>query len=131
MKEFRSEAPEEREVWFSLDGYEFRWVPPKQASLLIESLGLGQQQTSLGDTRLDQVRAQIDWIASGFSDRDREYLMGRLSDPDDSFDVDQLRDVMGWLVEQAAARPTKRSSASARRPSGTGESGAGAQSLPV
>lgn len=123
MKQFRTEKERAQPIVFAIDADEFEWTPPKQAGLLLDTIGLGVDRERLDDARMDQVRAQIDWVSSGLHPDDRDLLLDRLRDPDDSFDVDQLVEVMKWLIEQTTARPTRRPSASSRRSSTGGGSG--------
>lgn len=129
MKQFRTESERAKPILFAVDDDEFEWTPPKQAALLLDTIGLGGDRERLDDPRMDQVRGQIDWVSSGLHPQDRDLLLDRLRDPDDPFDVDQLVEIMKWLVEQSTARPTRRPSGSPRRSSADGGSGQGGLSL--
>lgn len=62
----------------------------------------------------ERMAAMIDFFL-GLLDKDsRRVLTKRLMDRDDNFELEDVSDIMGWLMEQWSGRPTQPSSASSR-----------------
>ena len=52
-------------------------------------------------------------------------LRQRLTDPEDSVDLDVLQEIVGWLMEEWTSFPTKQSSASSQSPTSAGPKSTG------
>lgn len=99
MSKFTTAAKARTAITFELDGDEFTFTPPKQASMILPMLD--------GEDDLAVVRAGLHWLGDGLDEKQNEYLMNRLKDPKDDFDLPDLQPVIEWLIEEAAGeRPT-------------------------
>jgi len=109
------EIPEERQktVSFDLDGTTLTARKPKTFAM-VEMANAAE-----GDT-LAQVQALVHFMNETLDGESRAYIQNRMSDPDDTFDLEDLAPISNWLLEQFTARPTTRSSGSAARPRKTG-----------
>lgn len=108
MKEFQTKEREKQTITFSLDGESFTFTPPKRAELIMSVVsenGLDRRST---DT--DSVRDLLNWLGEGLGDEQAEKVLGRLRDPDDDFDLDQINEIARYLVGQTSNRPTRRRS---------------------
>ena len=111
-EDFDPEAEESTVV--SVDGHEVTFFKPTPAQLMLVAAA------SQAD----------DWTAAGgylstflnlADDESRRYLWARLQDRKDSFDLDNVNEIMEYLLEQWSARPTKRPSDYRRPASPTGQ----------
>lgn len=103
-KEFTTATKRRKPIEFALDGTNYQFTPPKQATLVLDFLGSG-----------DEVGALFDWVNEGLGEEQAAAIEDRLKDPDDDFDIKELTDIARWLVEESTGRPTKPSRASRRR----------------
>lgn len=68
----------------------------------------------------ERLGAMLNFFDSALDDRSQAYIIKRLLDPNDPYDIDDIQDVMMWLMEEWSARPTKSQSGSTglRQPNG-------------
>lgn len=93
--EFTTAKRRSEPIKFSLDGREFTFTPTKLAGPLLDALSSGDNGSML------------DWFAQGLSDEDEAFIVGRMRDPGDDLDVDDIGKIVESLVEQVVGRPTK------------------------
>lgn len=75
-----------------------------------------------GVPKLEQIAAMLNFFDSALDDDTQIYISGRMLDPDDPFGSEEIGDIIGFLTEEWAGRPTRRSSASTQPPTTTGPS---------
>lgn len=98
MREFTTkEKPPSEPVTFSVDGREMEFRNPGWAPVILGS-GAG--------TVADQARRYLDWLGAGLPDEDGEWLLGRLLDPNDNFEIPDVTDLFVGLIEEITGRPT-------------------------
>jgi hypothetical protein len=107
-KTFTTAAKRKQPIKFTLDPdtdreRELEFTPQKVTGLLGDVLPEDDDEL-VGESR--PAKAAVDWLASGLSDDDENYLMGRLRDPDDDFDFPDLGRIIRWLVSEVTGRPT-------------------------
>lgn len=95
MSKFTTTAKVRTAIVFELDGDEFKFTPPKQASMIMSMLD-GEADD------LTVVRAGLHWLGDGLDEQQNEYLMNRLRDPKDDFDITDLQPVIEWLITESS-----------------------------
>lgn len=106
MKEFTTKEKEQKVVDFSWDGRPIHFVTPKKAGLIasvVNNVGLDSRNL---DT--DSTRDLLNWLGEGMSEEDAEWVLGRLKDEDDPFDLEDVNEMAKHILGQAANRPTRR-----------------------
>lgn len=92
-------------IVFDLDGREIEFVAPKMAPVL---LGLADMDVTNADAAgLASMTGLLDWLGAGMSDEDGQWIVDRLHDHDDDFDIDDAMNVANMLLEESTGRPTK------------------------
>lgn len=69
-----------------------------------------------------QVSGIINFVMAIMDDETAAYLSDRLLDHNDSFEIEQIQEIIEYLVEEWAARPTEQSSGSSESPDTSGPS---------
>jgi hypothetical protein len=96
------EADEEKPLPFTLDGVELTIWPPKAAQLAL--------MTAATSEYTEDNEAVATFITTFFSLLDPDsarHLRGRMFDRTDSFEIQDVMDIMMWASEQVAGRPTE------------------------
>lgn len=68
----------------------------------------------------EKIAAMIDFFMGLLDKESRRVLTRRLMDREDAFEMEDVSDIMNWLMEQWAGRPTQPSSVSTRSRSNGG-----------
>jgi hypothetical protein len=91
-----SEKPPKPSIQFAIDDREMTFTPPGWAPLLlaVPEQGLG------GLTRI-----YLDWLGAGLSDEDGNWILDRLMDPEDEFDLVDIQEVIFGVMEEVTGRP--------------------------
>lgn len=101
-------------ITFALNGEEFTCRPALPGRMLLEFVRRADAET--GGTA---AMAIIDFLVQAVDESETERFEALLNDPDQIVQVETLGEIVGWLVEQYSARPTKgRSRSSAGRSNG-------------
>ena len=111
MREFttiKKEAPPPIE--FAIDGREMGFTAPGWAPILLAD------NSQVGGL----TRAYLDWLGAGLSDEDGEWILDRLMDPEDDFDLPDITAVIFGILEEVTGRPTELSSDSNGSPETNG-----------
>jgi hypothetical protein len=82
-------------VEFSVDGREMTFHTPGWAPIVL--------MRSSGP--LDVTRTYLDWLGAGLPDEDAKWLLDRLLDPTDDFDLPEITDIIMGLMEEVTGRP--------------------------
>lgn len=121
MKSFTSKpADRSKPVDFELDGEHYIFNPPKQSTQLVSLLQVKGQGT-VAD--IERVAAMFSWLGTGLN-RDHEPRKGktghtemvddcqackiqaRLEDQDDDLEIEEVLELITWLMGEVAGRPT-------------------------
>ena len=119
MREFKTAAQEAVdpgttiEVKIDDDEYHFRRPREGQVAMLMASTGRGSRQT-------DQVAGVINFVAAVLPEPEREVLVGRLLDYDDPLGLNDIQNVLEYLIGEWSGRPTVSPSDSGESPSPSG-----------
>jgi hypothetical protein len=115
MREFISaalESDEDPEVEapteFSQDGEVFRAYRPTGGQVAV----LLSKTASTHATAPERVAAMIDFFAGVLDEESHQILVRRLMDRNDKFELEDVNNILVYLMEEWAARPTKSPSAS-------------------
>jgi hypothetical protein len=105
------------EIKFKIDNREVTAYQPQdgQLAMLLASIGRGSSET-------DKIAGAINFFVAILSEPDAAWIEVRLLDRKDDFGIQQVEEVMEWLVEQWSGRPTKSLSVSTPSPESTGPS---------
>lgn len=106
MKSFSTEPKEQKVIEFEVDGKALRFTMPKRAGLIasvVQNVGLDARNL---DT--DSTRDLLNWLGEGLGEDDAQWLLDRLTDPDDDFDLDNVNEIAKYVVGQGVNRPTRR-----------------------
>jgi hypothetical protein len=105
-KQFYTKEKEEKIVEFEWDDRPLVFTVPKKSGLIASVVNnVGLDARSL-DT--DSTRDLLNWLGEGFSDEDGEWVFNRLTDPDDTFDLEDVNEMAKYILGQASNRPSKR-----------------------
>jgi hypothetical protein len=110
-------APDEM-MDFKIDGVELHCFQPSngQLAILLASISNTQNWTH-------QVAGVINFFDAVLDDDSSAYITRRLLDRRDPFGIDEVQNIIEWMVEEWAARPTPPSSGSTpSRPRGGAKS---------
>ena len=112
VKEFitaAKEASEEDEsiLEFTVDGVECRAYPPKDGQLAVL-----MATTASHSSENEQIAGIINFFVAVLDDDTHTFLVSKLLDRKDPFGIEQVQDIMSWMVEEWTARPTKSPSGS-------------------
>lgn len=107
-------APPRRTVEFTYDGEPLVARQPKQSTVANLVLVADSAKTD----PIGVVRHFKAFLMDCLEPDSYDHLIGRIDDPDDDLDWNTLDPMVEWLVEEfvGGSRPTKRPSASTRRP---------------
>lgn len=106
MKTFETKIKEQKVVEFEIDGRSIIFTTPKKAGLIasvVNNVGLDSRNL---DT--DSTRDLLNWLGEGMSEEDADWILERLKDPDDDFDLSDVNEVAKYILGQASNRPTRR-----------------------
>lgn len=116
MKEFTTAAREadispDEVVEFSIDGETCRAFQPSngQLAVLLASVASTQNWTH-------QVAGVINFFDAVLDEDSSAYVSRRLLDRNDAFGLDEVQEVIQWLVEEWSSRPTPSPSGSTPSP---------------
>jgi hypothetical protein len=109
-----------KDIDFELDGKHYTFKPPKTTTQII---GMMQVKGRGFEADLQRANHMLVWMSHGLNREHEsrkgvvgheEYVEGcqscdvsaRLADPDDALELEQVMEVVAWLMEQVSGRPT-------------------------
>jgi hypothetical protein len=119
MKEFtvaaKAQADEDAEVEapieFKIGEEVFRAYRPTAGQIAVMTSRMDDLSTDM-----EKLAAIIDFFVGCLDKESNRILSRKLMDRDDPFEMEDVNDILSWLMEQWSGRPTQPSSASARSP---------------
>lgn len=106
VKEFttaaeRATRPEGAQVTFKIDGVDYtaNEPDPMQVAMLMAAFGRYS-------TEPDQIAGVIDFFVGVLEPDSHRRIVQRLLDPRDPFGLEQVQEIMKWMLEMWAGRPT-------------------------
>lgn len=123
MKEFNTsttlkerEGTAEEQVWkFKVDGREVTayMATAAQIAVVLSKVSRHTQLTT-------KIAGIIDFLMAVMDQDDASWLSERLLDRNDTFGIEEVQNIMSWLIEEWGGHPTDGQSGSSSSPSGTG-----------
>lgn len=113
---FEDAAPLE----FDLDGETFTAYPPTGGQLAIVMASMGRHSDAS-----EKIVGVIDFLDSILEEEGQARIRERLLDRNDPFDLDNIEEILNYLVGEWSARPTKQPSDFRRSRSNTTKSSTG------
>lgn len=124
MKEFTTaanaaaETPEEaaKGMPFVIDGYECVAHKPKDGQLAVLMATTGRHSS-----QQEQIAGLINFFVAVLDDDSHSYVVNRLLDRKDPFGIDEVQNIMEWMIEEWSGRPTQSPSVSTASPPNAGQ----------
>jgi hypothetical protein len=111
-----------------VDGRKMTFTPPLTGALLMAALDGSNPDPA---RQLKSIQSSLNWLGEGLSDEDGEWILNRIRDPADPFDIDDAQRLVTMVIEEMTNRPTLPSSALSGSPSGTNGSTDGRPVAPL
>jgi len=115
MKEFQTavkavtEPVEDTAMQFSIDGRELVCYPPEPAQLAVLMAAVGRHASLQ-----TKVAGVIDFFVEVMDEESHAYIRERLLDRTDPFGLEEVEEIMSWMIEEWSGRPTESPSVSTR-----------------
>jgi hypothetical protein len=106
VKQFVTAEKERKIVEFDIDDRHIVFQVPKKSGLIasvVNSVGLDSRNL---DT--DSTRDLLNWLGEGMTEDDSKWLLARLVDPDDDYDLEDINEMAKYILGQTSNRPTRR-----------------------
>lgn len=111
MREFTTAAKiaaeEQESVEFKIDGQEIKSYRPGDGQIALVMAGTGRH-TSVA-TRIASI---IDFMMGCMDEDSATYITERLMDRTDPFGLEEVEEILGYIIEEWTGRPTPQRSAS-------------------
>lgn len=122
MRNFESKPTKRgEEIHFEIHGEHFVFQPPKQAALMLAMVEGASDKGPMASFM--PIGSMFAWLSYGLSKEHEgtrkksgheEYVEGcqscrlhdRLLDPEDDLDIDQVTEIINWLLGEVSGRPT-------------------------
>jgi hypothetical protein len=120
VKEFTTAVREVEEdtslMEFKVDGVDLKCFKPKdgQLAMLMASTGRHTSQHT-------KVAGIIDFFVEVMDEPSHHYIVDRLLDRQDPFGLEEVEQIMMWMIEEWTGRPTESPSVSTRSPQSAGQ----------
>jgi hypothetical protein len=101
---------------FQIDGVDCIAYPPEPGQLAVLLAA-----TSRHSSEQDKIAGMINFFVQVLDQPTHTWIVGRLLDRKDPFGLDQVEDIMEWLIEQWSGRPTPSPSVSTASPKNGGQ----------
>jgi hypothetical protein len=110
-----AEEPDEEHVEFTIDGHVLKCYRPSPAQLAYAMSAVGRRRETS-----EKVAGIIDFFVEVLDEESQAYVENRLLNRKDPFGLDEVEQVLEWMVEEWTARPTEPPSGSTRSRSNGG-----------
>lgn len=110
------EVTMEAEPRVKLEEKTVTFIPPTTGQWAVTLAGQGD--TTEGS---EKIASQINFFFSMLDEKDEVYFKQRLFNREDPFDIDNVAEIIDYLMEEWSARPTKLSSVSSDSPPSAGK----------
>jgi hypothetical protein len=101
------EGSEDKGMEFAVDGVLCRCYKPNDGQLAVLMASTGRHSNYQ-----EQIAGVINFFVATLDDESHNYLVSKLLDRNDKFGLEEVQNIMEWMVEEWGARPTKSSSGS-------------------
>lgn len=114
MREFvtaieQTDVDADKGMEFAVDGFECVAYRPQEGQLAVLMAA-----TAKHTTIQEQIAGVINFFVNVLDEESHQYLVSRLLDRTDSFGLEEVQDIMEWMIEEWAGRPTSPPSVSTR-----------------
>ena len=114
MKEFvtaveQAEREEDEGIAFLIDGHECHAYMPTDGQIAMAIAGVGRHTNDMQKTA-----AAIDFFVGVLDEESEQYVVERMMSRNDPLGLDQVQEIIMWLIEEFTGRPTQSPSASTR-----------------
>jgi hypothetical protein len=121
IKEFNTAAKgaagqTEDPLEFSIDGKTLRAYRPTEGQMAMLMAALGRHTTEA-----TKVAGAIDFFVAIMDQESYNYLADRLMSRDDPIEIEEVSDIVQWIIEEWAGRPMLSPSASTPSPNSDGQ----------
>jgi len=86
---------------FSVDGVMCRCYRPKDGQLAVL-----MATTSRHSSQQEMIAGIINFFVAVLDEESHNYVVGRLLDRTDPFGIEQVQQIMNWMIEEWSGRPT-------------------------
>ena len=113
MKEFQTavekqeETADEADLIFSVDGHEMRAYKPTEGQFALLMVAMGKYSS-----RTDQAAGVIDFFINVLDKPSQQYVVDRMMSRDDMIPLEDITEILEWMVEEWGGRPTQSPSGS-------------------
>jgi len=122
-REFKAKRKDTPPLTFTLEGVEFECLPDIPGAVLTDFLG-----DATSDSPGRSAPALVNFITAVLLDDQVEPFLDLVHSKDTIIEIDLLGEIVTWLVEEYAGRPTERPSRSAGGPRSTTRTSTGGSS---
>jgi hypothetical protein len=109
VKQAHEDDDAEDGMEFTVDGVTCKCYRPQDGQLAILMAATGRHSSEQ-----EQVAGFINFFCATLDDESSSYIVSRLLDRKDPYGLDEVQEVMEWMIEEWTGRPTKPSSGSTR-----------------
>lgn len=105
-KQFVTQEKERKTVEFDVDDRHIVFQVPKKSGLIasvVNRVGLDSR-----NLETDSTRDLLNWLGEGMTEEDSKWLLERLLDADDEFDLEDINEIAKYILGQTSNRPTRR-----------------------
>lgn len=112
-----AETPEDKAAGtpFTVDGREYRAFKPQDGQLAVLMATTGRHSS-----QAEMVSGLINFFVNVLDEESHHHIIDRLLDRNDKFGIEQVQEIMEWMVEEWSGRPTRSPSVSTSSQSSTG-----------
>jgi hypothetical protein len=117
VKELEKGEEPDKGYSFKVDGKELKFFKPTESQFAIYVA-----QTGRHSSIPDKIAGVIDFFINVMDRPSHEHLVARLMDREDPFGLDQVEEIIQWMIEEWSGNPTEQSSDSTPSRQSTGDS---------
>lgn len=107
VKEVVEEEGQVGDLEFKVDGREITAHRPKDGQIAMLMVSMGRHRSEMESTV-----GVIDFFVEVLDEESHAYIVDKLLDRTDEFGLEEVSEIMQWMIEEWTARPTKRPSVS-------------------
>ena len=111
-----AEAQPEEGTPFEIDGFECHYIKPSDTQIALLMAQMGKFSTIP-----EQIAGIVNFFVQALDDESYQYVVGRLMDRRDPFGIDQIQEILAWMMEEWTGRPTQPPSVSTESPPNGGQ----------
>lgn len=110
------ETPDEADLHFSIDGFEMRAYKPTEGQFALLMMAMGRHVSNT-----EQFAGVIDFFIQVLDEPSQRYVIDRMMSRTDIIPIEQIVQIMEWMIEEWGGRPFQRASGSTPSPKKGGQ----------